>query len=130
MANVVGVVFLLGFAVQRVLELLDPFVIALSELLFDKNPKGKEWTAGLISFVVGLLMAWPGTVRLLSQSWDKAPVWLDVLVTAVVLSAGTEAVNIVVKYLSYKKQAAKAGAVAAEAHAQAAAAAPQPGADE
>lgn len=98
--------FAAGFALQRLLEILDP--------IFDKIKNGeyKKIVLGLISFAAGLgLAAWP-KVRILTQlvAPDTVPSMLDYLVTALIVSGGTEGFNSILKFLNYKKEETKAAA--------------------
>jgi len=100
--------FAAGFALQRLLEILDP--------IFDKIKKGefKKIVLGLISFAAGLgLAAWP-KIRVLTQlvTPDTVPAMLDYLVTALIVSGGTEGFNSILKFLNYKKEEAKTAASA------------------
>src|SRR6266481_2042049 len=99
--------FAAGFALQRLLEILDP--------IFDKIKTGqfKKIALGLISFAAGLgLAAWPKT-RVLTQlvAPESAPALLDYFVTALIVSGGTEGFNSILKFLNYKKEETKAGAL-------------------
>lgn len=101
--------FAAGFALQRLLEILDP--------ILDKIKSGdhKKVVLGLISFVSGLgLAAWP-SMRVLShlvKQGDYVPQFLDYLVTGLILSGGTEGFNSILKLLNYKKEEKKAEAKA------------------
>jgi hypothetical protein len=100
--------FATGFALQRFLEILDP--------IFEKlnNAQLKKIILGLISFAAGLgLAAWP-KVRVLKElvAPDSAPSILDYLVTALIISGGTEGFNSILKFLNYKKEETKAAAFA------------------
>ena len=95
--------FAAGFALQRLLEILDP--------IFDKIKKGeyKKIVLGLVSFAAGLALAkWP-KVRVLTPlvAPDSAPAMLDYLVTALIVSGGTEGFNSILKFLNYKKEETK-----------------------
>jgi hypothetical protein len=99
--------FAAGFALQRLLEILDP--------IFEKlnNAQLKKILLGLISFAAGLgLAAWP-KVRVLKElvAPDSAPSILDYLVTALIVSGGTEGFNSILKFLNYKKEETKGQAL-------------------
>lgn len=106
--------FAAGFAIQRLLEILDP--------ILDRIRQGeyKKIALGLISFAGGLGLAAWDPMRVLSQM-TGANVWgpLDYLVTALIISGGTEGFNSIIKFLDYKKQetreTAKAKAITAAA---------------
>jgi hypothetical protein len=98
--------FAAGFALQRLLEILDPIFERLN------NPQLKKIILGLISFAAGLgLAAWP-KVRVLKElvAPDSAPSLLDYLVTALIVSGGTEGFNSILKFLNYKKEETKGDA--------------------
>lgn len=100
--------FAAGFALQRLLEILDPVLDRI------KNGEYKKIVLGLISFVAGLgLASWP-KIRVLSQlaAPDTVPQLLDYLVTALIVSGGTEGFNSILKFLSYKKEETKTAAQA------------------
>lgn len=99
--------FAAGFALQRLLEILDP--------ILDKIKSGdhKKVVLGLISFVSGLGLAAWSPMRVLSHLLmppASIPEFLDYLVTALILSGGTEGFNSIVKFLNYKKEETKAAA--------------------
>jgi hypothetical protein len=100
--------FASGFALQRLLEILDP--------ILDKIRSGehKKVVLGLISFSSGLgLAAWP-RMRVLSHlvvTPEYVPQFVDYMVTALILSGGTEGFNSILKFLNYKKEETKAAAV-------------------
>jgi len=99
--------FAAGFALQRLLEILDPILDRI------KNGESKKIVLGLVSFAAGLaLAAWP-KIRVLNQliAPEAAPAILDYLVTALIVSGGTEGFNSIIKFLSYKKEETKAGAL-------------------
>ncbi|SRR5712692_3509129 len=104
-----GPAFAAGFAVQRLLEILDPIV---SGIVSQAN-KGAGFKAGLlgvISFFVGLWLAWGVHLSVLSPLGVKAPPLnglTDLIVTALVVSAGTEGFNSIMKFLGYSKENAK-----------------------
>jgi len=102
--------FAAGFALQRLLEILDPILDKI------RNGEHKRIVLGLLSFGSGLgLAAWPQMrvlIRLVVPSQDVLPAFVDYLVTALILSGGTEGFNSVIKFLSYKKEEKKAAAVA------------------
>ena len=108
--------FVAGFAVQRLLEACDfnapdqinkrimtiaSIVIALGLVLLS----------GLDDYCLEILAALKGTK---TPPFD----WLDVIVSTLVISAGTDGVNSILKFLNYKKEEtqAKANAPAQAAH--------------
>lgn len=108
-----GPAFAAGFAVQRLLEIADPI---LSGWTTDETKK-KKWLGG-VSLVVGFLLAYAAQLRVLaplgadlSRLGPDLAYFVDYLVTALIVSAGTEGFNSIMKFLSYKKEEKKAEAV-------------------
>jgi len=91
-----GPAFAAGFAVQQLLELLDPIV--------DKIKGDKKLILGVVSLVIGLVLAFGAGLRVL-QPLGVANVnfVLDAFVTALIVSAGTEGFNSIMKFLGYTK---------------------------
>jgi len=103
--------FAAGFAVQQFLELLT------SALNLDAKPsfeKYKKPILGGASLLAGFLLA--GCIpslkilHALNPKNDIGP-W-DVVITAFVLSAGTDGINSIVKFMKYAKEDKKATAAA------------------
>lgn len=117
--QVVAIVFIIGFAIQQVLQILDPFVMAGISRYKNSRPN-KDLPGGMsdgdfkkavmasLSFFLGAITAYLSHVRLLVY---VKPEWggniADFLVTALVIGTGTEAVNIVLKFMGYVKDAQK-----------------------
>jgi len=106
--------FVAGFAVQRVLEVLSAAFDYGVSLTFGGNatvddPKFKArktfWTA-VISILMGLAIAGYAHVRVLQPLQFEAPDEWDLVITALVISAGTEGMNSILKWLGYKKDQA------------------------
>lgn len=112
--------FSAGVAVQQLLEILDPVITAVF------GAANKKLVLGIISFVIGVSLACGVSglhvVQILSggeakHGWD---LFGDVLVSGLIISAGTEGFNSIVKFLGYAKEnkkgeaAASKGAAAAE----------------
>jgi len=109
-------VFAAGFAVQQLLELLTSFLDLDSNKNFEKYKKA---ILGLISLLVGFALAFSvDFLRVLQPLFagSTPPVqvnpWIDKIVTALVLSAGTEGINSVMKFLKYTKEDSKNSAAA------------------
>ena len=109
-------IFAAGFAVQQLLELIDPIIAS-----GVKAPATKKVVVGIISLGIGLLLSGFGDFRVLtvlfkassgSSTWNHP--WLDGLVTGLILSAGTEGFNSIMKFLGYAKEGKKAEAAAAK----------------
>jgi hypothetical protein len=97
-----GPAFAAGFAIQRLLEILDS---ALDKVEFVKN--NKKMTLSVISLIIGFILAFWGGLRVLQPLGFLNSDFLDVIVTALVISAGTEGFNSVMKFLGYAKQEKK-----------------------
>jgi hypothetical protein len=117
-----GPVFVAGFAVQQFLEILT------SVLNLDSNDsfaKFKKAILGVVSLALGFLLA--GFVEkfriLTALKIDTGGTWLDVPLSGLVLSAGTEGVNSILKFFKYSKEDKKATAAAKDTGAVAAGAA-------
>src|SRR5262249_38729687 len=94
--------FVAGFAVQQCLQIVD----ALAS--WDQmKPDKKKGIMGIISLILGGLCAWAGmrVLAAIAPSF-KVSVWIDVIVSALVISAGTEGFNSIMKFLSYQKESA------------------------
>lgn len=97
-----------GFAVQRLLEILDPLTDYLASV------QKKKILLGLSSLIAGLGLAAGLGVRVLAPLGAKTSTspfgWLDLLdllVTGLVISAGTEGFNSILKFMTYKKEEKK-----------------------
>jgi hypothetical protein len=127
--------FACGFAVQQALQILDPVVQWILNLvggLFHKKDDEKNQpidgdtkraVLGLISFVIGMLIADFGHLNILTalisalKSQVEVSSWIDILVSGLIISAGTEGFNSIMKFLSYQKEAAKSDAAVKKANA-------------
>jgi hypothetical protein len=96
-----GPVFAAGFAVQQLLEILTSILNLDTKPAFEKY---KKTILGVVSLAVGLGIAYSvPTLRVLSPLKVEAP-GVDFFVTALVLSAGTEGINSIMKFLKYTKE--------------------------
>jgi hypothetical protein len=100
-----GPVFAAGFAVQRLLEILDPLLDKI-KLIKDN----KKIILGLVSLVIGFILAFGIGLRVLQPLGVSGADLLDVFVTALIVSAGTEGFNSILKFLGYTKEDKKADA--------------------
>ena len=100
-----GPAFAAGFAVQRLLEILDP---VLDKVKFIKDYK--KMILGLVSLIVGLVLAFGFGLRVLQHLGVANADFLDAIVTALIVSAGTEGFNSIMKFLGYAKEDKKADA--------------------
>lgn len=94
--------FAAGFAVQQLLEILSP-------LLEKFGLSNKKIVMGLISLAAGLSLAFFGGLKVLRPFGYEAGV-IDPIVTGLIISAGTEGFNSIMKFMGYYKQKEKADA--------------------
>lgn len=94
-----GPAFAAGFAVQRLLELLDPL---LEKVKIIKD--NKKVFLGLITLTIALILAYGMGVRVMEPLGITTPSVLDNFVAALIISAGTEGINSVLKFLGYSKE--------------------------
>jgi hypothetical protein len=108
-----GPAFAAGFAVQRLLEIVDALMSA-------REPgKKKPAVLGVVSLVIGVALAFAGKLRVLvplggdldATLGANLGAFIDYLVTGLIISAGTEGFNSILKFISYKKEEKKAEAV-------------------
>ena len=102
-AESLGPVVITGFALQQLLELIDPF---LDRLI--KQHKG--WLTSLIAFTVAVVLCVLLGLRALRPFGISGFAWLDTLITALLITGGTKWVNDLVKVMNYKKQEIRARA--------------------
>jgi len=108
----VGPAFVAGFGVQRLLEILDSWIG------LDKKTT-PEWRKAILSFaslVSGFILAYGLGIKVLTSVFgpgNTSEVYaaLDLVLSALVISAGTEGFNSILKFLSYSKETKKADAV-------------------
>ena len=100
--------FAVGFAVQRLLEILDAILGFAVGDNWDKRPTLKHFVLAIVSIGAGGAVALTTGIRVLHPLGGTASDAWDVAVTALVISAGTEGLNSILKYLGYKKDEQKA----------------------
>ena len=93
-----GPAFAAGFALQQLLELFD----SLIEKLAKDN---KKLVVGIISLIFGLSMSFGAGMRALAPLGFAGGDFWDAFITALIISAGTEGINSIMKYLGYSKDA-------------------------
>jgi hypothetical protein len=108
-----GPAFAAGFAVQRLLEIVDVLMSA-------REPgKRKPAVLGVVSLVIGIGLAFAAKLRVfvpLGGNLDATlnanlAAFVDYFVTGLIISAGTDGFNSILKFLTYKKEEKKAEAV-------------------
>jgi hypothetical protein len=102
-----GPAFAAGFAIQRLLEILDPILDGVK--LFREY---KKIALAVVSLVVGGSLALGVGLRVLQPLGIADAYYLDIFVTALIISGGSEGFNSIMKFLGYAKEGKKA--VAAE----------------
>jgi len=96
--------FAAGFAVQQLLEILNPVV---DRIIAESY---KKLVLGIVSFIAGLAIVSGAGLRILQPlGVNSAGAW-DIIVSGLVISAGTEGINSIVKFLGYTKEKQKAEA--------------------
>jgi hypothetical protein len=116
LTETVAIISIAGFAVQRTLELIDPlfvgFTLLLQRLNKGKLPLGltegglKTWLMTLTAFLISLPIAFVTHTVILSQvniEWGG----LDVVISALAISAGSNGVNSVLKFSELVKDSRK-----------------------
>ena len=104
-----GPAFAAGFAVQRLLEILDPIFEKIKPLADNK-----KIAVSIISVLVALALAFGIGLRVLQPLGVTNSDFLDGIVTALIISAGTEGFNSIMKFLGYSKEEKKAEAATAK----------------
>jgi hypothetical protein len=102
--------FAVGFAIQHLNELLDPILSAWA----NNDNNRKKVFMGLTSLLFGGLATWLLQLRVM-ELINGSPHggvygFMDAVVTALVISTGTEGINSIVKFLGYAKDQTKATA--------------------
>ena len=101
-----GPVFIVSFALQQLIELLDP--------ILDRVIKAhKGWILSVIELVSGLFLTLALGLRILQPFGITRLPGLDVILTALFVTGGTKWLNDLLKIITYKKQEVKAQAMMA-----------------
>ena len=119
--NPLGLLFIASFAVQQILEAiswpLESFIGAWWRRRGYADDSWKKTVFGVVGFLIGMFLAWQLDLHILehyiaadARTSTLRGGALDTFLTALVLSAGTEGTNSVLKYLKYLKEDRKAGA--------------------
>lgn len=109
LVTALGPAFAAGFALQQLLEILDPLIEKITK-------ENKKMLLALVSLVFGLALAFLAGIRVLVHLGYTGPQMWDAIITGLIVSAGTEGINSIMKYLGYAKENKKeeAGLRAAE----------------
>jgi hypothetical protein len=99
-------VFAAGMGIQQLGEILDP--------ILDKvSPDMKRVVLGLLSLSLGLVVAFQFDLQVLKPLGAATQhARLDQFITGVIISAGTEGINSILKFLKYTKEDKKNQAAA------------------
>ncbi len=100
--------FAVGFAVQRFIEIIDSWI----DLDKKITPEWKKALLMGLALIFGVLLAWRLEMKILlalgqSVFGDYSPA-IDYIVSGLIISAGTEGINSILKFLSYSKEVKKA----------------------
>jgi hypothetical protein len=105
--NALAPAFAIGFAVQRFIEILDSW--------FDLDKKlSAEWKNAIMSttaLIVGISLASLLKIKVLETlgiEISQNLFWIEWLVSGLIISAGTDGLNSILKFLSYSKEVKKA----------------------
>jgi len=104
LVKALGPAFAAGFAIQQLLEVLDPIITKII------GKADKKLVLGIVALVVGLILAFGAGLRVLQPLGVATTDFWDVIVTGLVISAGTEGINSILKFLGYSKEREKAEA--------------------
>ena len=108
LVKALGPAFAAGFAIQQLLEILDPLIIKII------GQADKKLVLGIVAFIVGLVLAFGAGLSILEPlGVANAGIW-DTIITGLVISAGTEGINSILKFLGYTKEKEKATAATAK----------------
>ena len=109
LVTALGPVLAAGFAVQQLLEILNPLV----ERFTGDNEKAKKMYLGLVSLLLGFGLSFGAGLRVLSALGSPTPLLVDGVVSGLIISGGTEGINSIMKFLGYTKEKEKANAAVA-----------------
>jgi hypothetical protein len=101
-------VLIASFAIQQLIELLDPILDAVIKL-------HKKWILSVVAFIAGLALTLGLGLRILAPFGITRFPWVDVILTALFITGGTKGVNDLMKLIGYKKEEAKVDFEAAQA---------------
>ena len=107
LVQALGPIFVASFALQQLLDLLDPVL----EMLIKQH---KAWILSAVAFVVSLLVTVLLNLKALSVFGVSRLGWLDMLITAFFISGGTKWLNDLLKIVQYRKLEARARAMMAQ----------------
>ncbi len=97
----------LGFAVQRLGDILDPLLS-----LIPGGTAMKKAVIAVAAFALAAASASTLDIRVLRALGASGNDTVDLFLTALIASAGTEGINSILKWMSYKKEEQKMAAAA------------------
>lgn len=110
--------FIAGFAVQQGVEVLSSFISLIGKI--DGDTKVKKAIFSAFSVILAWIIVAYAHLDVLKPFIQGTPDWVNSFTTIIFVSAGTEGFNSLLKWLSYKKDDAKANAATTKAQAGAA----------
>jgi hypothetical protein len=105
---ILGPALVCSIALQQLLELLDPALDAFIK-------PHKKWILSAVALVFALLVTFGIDLRLLRPMGYPAPALVDGLLTALFIISGTKGANDLLKWIGYRKTAARLALPEAEA---------------
>ena len=100
-AAVLAPIFVASFALQQLLELLDPVL----EIVIKQH---KKWILSAVALVVGVAISTGLDLRILSPMGVPVARWVDIAITALFITGSTKGINDLVKVLAYRKSEVRA----------------------
>ncbi|MHC4617192.1 MAG: hypothetical protein ACYTEQ_05500 [Planctomycetota bacterium] len=118
LARALGPAFAAGFAIEQLLEVIDALLGKIFPCLEDPDSKWKRIILGTLSFLVGIVLVQFSDISVLQPFGVAAEGFADDVITALVISAGTEGLNSIIKFIWYGKEDTKAKAEIRKAEAE------------
>jgi hypothetical protein len=118
MGKALAAISLAGFAVQRMLEVLDPLLFFLaSRLKKIQSPELPEstvkgWLAAVLGFLISVPIAYLGEIKIVTEKSEWG--WVNVITGALAISAGSNGLNSALKLAEKVKNALKGSSDAKE----------------
>jgi hypothetical protein len=114
-AGALAPAFTAGFAVQQTIELVDTLLSFNSEKWAGLvgNPAKKKLITSVIGLLLAIFLVIAGKFNVISPLLPAdvhLPTFLPGLITVIFISGGTEGFNSLLKFISWKKEEAKAKA--------------------
>jgi len=91
--------FAAGFALQQFIEIISP--------IFNLVKEYKRVIINIFSLVIGLVLAFTADFRVLKYLGATGIDLWDAFITGLIISAGTEGFNSIMKFLGYTKEKRK-----------------------